>query len=127
MSSSQRGNTDLVMRGKSLQTGQARLLAVDDDPGILEVERDVLTAEGYAIETARSGEEAVQKLRSMPFDLALSDLRMPTMGGLDLLKEFASFDPEMPVIILTGHGDIASAVESIKRGAYDYLTKPLHI
>jgi len=107
--------------------GRARLLAVDDDPGILEVEREVLTAEGYTVETATSGQEALSMVRATPFDLVLTDLRMPSMDGLQLLREFTEADPEMPVIILTGHGDIGCAVESIKQGAYDFLTKPLHI
>ncbi|HEY3176856.1 MAG TPA: sigma-54 dependent transcriptional regulator [Candidatus Polarisedimenticolia bacterium] len=106
---------------------RARLLAVDDDPEILEMERDVLTSEGYVVETALSGEQAIRMAQEDPFDIVLSDLRMPSMDGLDLLKEFAEIDPELPVIILTGHGDIASAVDSIKQGAYDYLTKPLHV
>lgn len=111
----------------SAAAGRARLLVVDDDTGILEIERDVLTAAGFVVETARSGQEAIRKIRDMPVDLALTDLRMPSMGGLALLKEFCEWEPEMPVIIVTGHGDIASAVESIKQGAYDYLTKPLHL
>lgn len=114
-------------RSKALPAERARLLAVDDDPGILEMERDVLSAEGYVVETALSGEDAIRRAHESPFDIVLSDLRMPSMDGLDLLKEFAEIDPEMPVIILTGHGDITSAVASIKNGAYDYLTKPLHV
>src|SRR2546422_11557259 len=88
-------------KSRSIASSRARLLAVEDDPGILEVERDVLTAEGYLVETALSGEEAVRRIRGAPFDLALPDLRMPYIGGLDLLKESSAADAESPVILIT--------------------------
>ena len=127
MGSTQSARSGTVPETRGSLSERGRILAVDDDPGILEMEKDVLLTEGYVVETALSGKEAVQKVRALPFDLVLTDLKMPTMDGMDLLKEFVEVDPEMPVIILTGHGDISSAVESIKQGAYDYLTKPLHV
>ena len=106
---------------------QGRILVVDDEPSTLELARDILVPEGHAVVTASSGSEAVDCLRSAPFDLVVTDLVMPGMGGLELLKQVEESWPEVPVIILTGNSDIATAVAAIKDGADNYLTKPFDL
>ena len=103
-----------------------RILAVDDDESILSVIKHVLKAE-YTVETARDGEMAVRRLKCSPFSLVLADLKMPGMDGIEILRRTQEIDPRIPVIIITGFGSVESAVECIKIGAFDYITKPFNI
>ncbi len=100
------------------------ILLVDDDPAILEVLAMRLTSEGYTVNTASSGEEALAMATHAPPDAVVSDLRMAEMSGLDLLEALHRRWPSLPVIILTAHGDISSAVRAIRSGAFDFLEKP---
>jgi len=100
------------------------ILIVDDDPVILKSAERVLVSEGYEVETAHNAGIALKKLEERAFDLVLSDLRMPDMDGIELLKKIKAFLPETDVIIITGFGTIRSAVEALKFGAYDYIEKP---
>lgn len=101
------------------------LLVVDDDDGLLTLMQIRLTSAGYRTTLAHSGETALARAREGHYDLAILDLRLGDMDGLTLLEALLRLHPQLPVIILTAHGSIASAVEATKRGAYDYLTKPL--
>ena len=103
----------------------ANVLVVDDERHILDVLRDALTSFGYRVTCASSGTEALGIVRSELFDAALTDIRMPDMSGLDLLREIKKHDDSIEVIVMTGYPTITSAVEALKEGAYDYLTKPL--
>lgn len=103
-----------------------RILVVDDELNMLGLFKKVLEKEGYEVVTVSSGEEAVKKLDTEWFDLLISDLKMPGLSGLELLKKIKSMVPTLPCILLTAYGTIDSAVAAMKEGAYDYLTKPIN-
>lgn len=102
-----------------------RLLLVDDEIGYLEVLSKRLTRRGYKVTTACSGTEAIRALRQWEFDLAVVDLKMEDMDGIEVLKVFKKMDPSLRVIMLTGHGSERAAREGISQGASDYLIKPV--
>jgi len=101
------------------------ILIVDDDSLVCDSLQEMLTMEGYKVDTALSANSALAKMEEDTFPLILSDIQMPGMNGLDLLKEIKGLDPEALVVFITGHGHIDGAVEAIKLGAYDYITKPI--
>jgi DNA-binding NtrC family response regulator len=104
-----------------------KVLIVDDEPRILSLLHSLLKAEGLESVPARDGSEALQLLRSQPFDLLVTDIRMSPMDGMELFRTARTEFPEMPVILLTAYGAIETAIEAMKLGAYDYLTKPFKI
>jgi two-component system response regulator GlrR len=101
-----------------------RILVVDDDHGLLTLMKIRLEAAGYKAIVAESGEQALARDPDDPYEMAIVDLRLNGMSGITLLERLLRMHPHLPVIILTAHGTIASAVEATKKGAYDYLTKP---
>ena len=101
-----------------------RLLLVDDEIGFLDVMTKRLGKRGIAVTTAGSGLEAIRLLRRSDFDVAVVDLKMADMDGIDVLGIFKKMAPDLAVIILTGHGSEQAAREGIEKGAFDYLTKP---
>jgi len=101
-----------------------RLLLVDDEVGYLEVLRKRLTRRGLSVSTASSGSEAILALRQHQFDVAVLDLKMEDMDGIEVLRIFKKMDPDLAVIMLTGHGSEQAARDGMALGAYDYLTKP---
>ncbi|MEK7386716.1 MAG: sigma-54 dependent transcriptional regulator [candidate division NC10 bacterium] len=103
----------------------AKILVVDDEPSILRLLEEALTQWGYQVKRAASGDEALAAIRGDLFDAVLTDVRMPEMSGLDLLREIKRHDDSIEVVMMTGYPTIASAVEALKEGAYDYLSKPL--
>jgi DNA-binding NtrC family response regulator len=103
----------------------SRVLVVDDEKSILTLLEEALTQWGYQVTSAGTAAEALTALRTQVFDAALSDVRMPDMSGLDLLREIKKRDESIEVVIMTGYPTISSAVEALKEGAYDYLSKPL--
>ncbi|MDC7228393.1 MAG: sigma-54 dependent transcriptional regulator [Spirochaetales bacterium] len=103
------------------------LLVVDDEKNIREGLGTSLEMDGYNIYLAGNGEEAMGLLNTNDIDLIITDLRMPVMSGQELLKKVISSYPGMPVIILTGHGTIETAVTAMRDGAYDFLTKPVNL
>ena len=103
----------------------ARLLLVDDDPGLLKLLGMRLVSEGYSVLTAESGPEALRMLGRDKVDLVVSDLRMDEMDGLQLFSEIQKVQPGMPVIILTAHGSIPDAVAATQQGVFSFLTKPV--
>ena len=102
-----------------------RVLVVDDEPPQLEILRLILGSEGYEVATAASGRGALAALRRQPFDVVLTDLKMPDLSGIALLEEILREQPGACVVLMTAHGTIDSAVEAMRKGAFDYLTKPL--
>lgn len=104
---------------------RVRLLLVDDEVGYLEVLSKRLTRRGYKVTTASSGTEAIRALRQWEFDLAVVDLKMEDMDGIEVLKVFKKMDPSLRVIMLTGHGSERAARDGISQGAFDYLIKPV--
>jgi DNA-binding NtrC family response regulator len=104
---------------------KAAILVVDDDPALLLSLSEILTAEGYAVTAAADGERALLCLKEQAFDLVLSDLALPGLDGLELLKYLCRERPGCPCIIITGYGSITNAVSAMRQGAYDYFTKPV--
>jgi DNA-binding NtrC family response regulator len=104
---------------------KARILVVDDEPPQLEILRHILGSEGYEVAAAASGRTALAALRRQPFDLVLTDLKMADLSGIALLQEILREQPGTCVVLMTAHGSIDSAVEAMRQGAFDYLTKPL--
>jgi len=102
-----------------------RLLLVDDEVGYLEVLSKRLTRRGFEVTTASSGEEAIRAARRWDFDVAVVDLKMEDMDGIEVLKVLKRMVPAMHVIILTGHGSERAARDGIAQGAFDYLIKPI--
>ncbi len=101
------------------------ILIVEDDPGHLTTLKTILQSWGYAAATAGGGKEAVGKVKGQPFDLIVMDVRMPDMSGIEALRQIHEYNPAIPVLIMTAYSSVESAVEALKAGAYDYLTKPL--
>ena len=101
------------------------VLVVDDEASIVDALTKVLEKESLAVVTARNGHEALEVLRRQRIDVMVTDLRMPGMGGDDLLKAAKAIVPEVEVIVMTAYGTVESAVEAMKRGAYDFIAKPL--
>jgi DNA-binding NtrC family response regulator len=106
---------------------RASLLVADDDPVARDLLVEVLERDGYRVRGAGSGEECVCLARTEPFDLALVDLRMPDLDGLKVLARLTALQPPVPVLILTAFATIDTAIEAIRAGAYDYLSKPFRI
>jgi DNA-binding NtrC family response regulator len=100
------------------------ILLVEDDDDVRDVVKDTLSFAGFAVDTARDGVEASEKIQDTEFDLVLTDLMMPRMDGMELLKHVKQTQPETNVIIMTGFGSIENAVDAMKQGAADFLTKP---
>jgi response regulator RpfG family c-di-GMP phosphodiesterase len=102
-----------------------KILIVDDEPSIQKLLLKYLSGKNYSIETAENGKVALEKLNSIAFDLVLTDLRMPKMGGRELLQVMAENFPEIPKIVLTGHSTHEDIIVALQTGAYDFLTKPI--
>ncbi len=106
----------------------SRVLVVDDEKSIRDFLFESLTQlGGFSVERAENGEEALKKIEKESFDLVLTDLKMPKMDGLQLITEITKSKPETLMVLLTGHGTIDSALEAMKRGASDYLSKPINL
>ena len=105
---------------------KTRILVVDDDASLRRVLQVQLEQEGYAVASAASAQQTLSMLQVQPYDLVISDLKMPGVSGLELLRQIRLQYPEAIVLILTAFGTVETAVEAMKSGAYDYLTKPVH-
>ena len=101
-----------------------KILIVDDDRNLLELVKMRLEAANYDVATALKEEDAIEAVKKQVFDLSIIDLQLIHRDGISLMEELHLINPEMSVIILTAHGSIESAVEAMKKGAYNYLTKP---
>lgn len=107
------------------QVASPRVLVVDDDVGSLEAVIRILQRENLEILSAPSGEKALELLRGAPVDVVVTDLMMPGISGVDLLRAAKALSPHTEVVLMTAHGTVEAAVEAMKEGAYDFLTKPL--
>lgn len=112
---------------ESVQTDPIRLLIVDDEVGFVNILAKRLSRRNMEVASAFTGTEAIQILRKQDFDVAVLDLKMEEMDGIEVLKIFKKMDPKMVVIMLTGHGSEQAAREGIEFGAFDYLTKPCEL
>jgi CheY-like chemotaxis protein len=122
-------NLDFTHEAKSLKRVDvsnplARILAVDDESVVLDSFRKILVVAGYAIDTVESGREALGLVQKNKYDFVFTDLKMPEMDGLDVVKGVKHFSPETDVIVITGYATIDSAVNAMKFGAMDYVQKP---
>jgi DNA-binding NtrC family response regulator len=106
---------------------KARILVVDDEWSAREVIRNILTSEGFTVETAADGADAMRRLDSEPFDLMITDLKMPEADGIAVLQHLRERRLSTIGIVATGYGSIETAISAMKAGAFDYLTKPFHI
>jgi two-component system, NtrC family, response regulator HydG len=102
-----------------------QILVVDDDPSHLKILATIIRSWGYDVSDADDGTKAVEMVKERSFDLILMDVRMSEMSGIDALKQIGDYNPSIPIIIMTAYSSVDSAVEALKAGAYDYLTKPL--
>jgi PAS domain S-box-containing protein len=104
---------------------QPIILVVDDEPAILELVKNILVPAGYLVNTATNGKEALAAIQAHPYDLVLTDMIMPQMGGMELVQYLRLHHPETLVIVFTGFASYQDAVDAVKLGAFDYLPKPL--
>ncbi|HWI63561.1 MAG TPA: response regulator, partial [Symbiobacteriaceae bacterium] len=103
------------------------LLLADDEDGFRDLLKQRLQRKGYTVRAVADGTAALAALAEEEFDAALFDLKMPGADGITVLKRARELQPSLPVLILTGHGSIETAIEAIRAGAYDYLTKPCNL
>ncbi len=101
-----------------------KVLIIDDERAIRNVMKDILSTEGYKLEEAADGEEGLDKLKKFNPDVVLCDIKMPKIDGLEFLEKASDIKPDVPVIMVSGHGNIETAVEAVKKGAFDYISKP---
>ena len=102
----------------------AKILIVDDETPIRRTLRDILEFEGYDVEEASDGLECIAKVQKEKFDVIITDIKMPKMDGIEALERLQILSPETPVIMVSGHGTIDTAVEAVKKGAFDFISKP---
>ncbi len=102
----------------------AKILIVDDEVPIRRTLRDILEFEGYEIDEASDGLECVAKVQKEKYDVIITDIKMPRMDGIEALERLQILSPETPVIMVSGHGTIDTAVEAVKKGAFDFISKP---
>src|SRR6266571_1359294 len=103
----------------------ASLLVVDDEPQVRTVLKDALGESGFSVDVAADGESAILKARTTPYDVAICDLKMPGIDGLETISRIRQINPDIQFIILTAHGTLESAIESLRMGAFDFLQKPV--
>jgi excisionase family DNA binding protein len=104
-----------------------RVLVVDDEASIRDLLEKTLTMADYVVDTAPDGRSAIERMRMYPYDLLITDLRMPGMDGLSVVREARRFKSDLPVIIVTGFSSEASAIEALNLGVASYLTKPFRV
>lgn len=100
------------------------ILIIDDEKSIRKTLTEILSYEGYKIDEASDGEEGLKKFKEKNYDLVLCDIKMPKLDGIEFLEKAREINDEVPIIIISGHGNIETAVEAVKKGAYDYISKP---
>src|SRR5262245_58486570 len=110
---------------RSPRSDMARILVADDEPGLREFIVDSLELDEHTVVPARDGREAAKLLDERGFDLVLTDLKMPGLDGMQLLRKVRAEQPEVEVIVMTAHGSVENAVEAMKLGAFEYLQKPI--
>ena len=103
------------------------ILVVDDEPNMRTALFEALTRQGHAVDLAENGEEALDKFKANPFDLVITDVRMPRVDGLEVLREIKKSSAQTPVVVVSGYGTVESAVEAMREGAFDYIMKPFSL
>lgn len=102
----------------------ANILVIDDEKSIRNVLKDILGNEGYKVDEAADGEEGLKKFSENNYDVVLCDIKMPKLDGIEFLAKASELNAEVPVIMISGHGNIETAVDAVKKGAFDYIAKP---
>lgn len=102
----------------------SNILIVDDEKAIRKTLGEILSYEGYKMDEAGDGEEALKRFKEKSYDVVLCDIKMPKMDGIEFLEKARESNPDVPIIMISGHGTIETAVEAVKKGAYDYISKP---
>ena len=102
----------------------ASILIIDDEQSIRKTLSEILTFEGYKVDEAANGEEGLRKFSTTVYDLVLCDVKMPKMDGIEFLERSKAVNPDVPIIVISGHGNIETAVEAVKKGAFDFISKP---
>jgi len=102
----------------------ASILIIDDERAIRNVLKEILTSEGYKVDEAIDGEEGLKKFSATNFDLVLCDIKMPKLDGIEFLQQAGAVNPDVPIVMISGHGTIETAVDAVKKGAYDFISKP---
>jgi len=105
---------------------EVKILVVDDEEIVRNSLHDWLREDGYTVEAAEDGFKALEKIKENPWDIVLVDLKMPRMDGLELMERIKEIKPEIQIVIITAYATVHTAVEAIKKGAYDYLVKPFN-
>ena len=100
------------------------ILIIDDEKSIRKTLTEILSYEGYKIDEAGDGEEGLKKFKDKVYDLVLCDIKMPKLDGIEFLEKAKQINSDVPIIVISGHGNIETAVEAVKKGAYDYISKP---
>ena len=100
------------------------ILIIDDEKAIRKALTEILSSEGYKIEEAADGEEGLKKFRDKVYDVVLCDIKMPKLDGIEFLQKAGEANPDVPIIMISGHGNIETAVDAVKKGAFDYISKP---
>jgi DNA-binding NtrC family response regulator len=103
---------------------QQKILVIDDEKAIRSSLKDILSFEGFDVEEATDGIEAIKKIKDNEYDCILCDIKMPKMDGKEVLDQSLQLKPDIPFILISGHGTIDAAVEAVKKGAYDFIAKP---
>jgi two-component system response regulator PilR (NtrC family) len=119
--------TDPVDSRTASESSPARILVVDDEEGMREFLGILLQKEGYRVQTAQSGQEALVRLGKERFDLVITDLKMPKMSGIELLNRIKEKDPDVGVVLITAYASTETAVDAMKGGAFDYIAKPFDV
>ena len=103
------------------------ILVVDDEPNMRNALFEALTRQGHAVDLAENGLEALEKFRTHPFDLVITDVRMPRLDGMEVLREVKKSSADTPVVVVSGYGTVETAVEAMRQGAFDYILKPFSL
>jgi DNA-binding NtrC family response regulator len=102
----------------------AEILIIDDEKAIRKTLSEILSFEGYKLDEAADGEEGLKRFKDKSYDLVLCDIKMPKIDGIEFLQKAGEVNPDIPIIMISGHGNIETAVEAVKKGAYDFISKP---
>ena len=102
----------------------AEILIIDDEKAIRKALSEILSSEGYKVEEAGDGEEGLKKFKEKTYDVVLCDIKMPKLDGIEFLQKASESNPDIPIIMISGHGNIETAVEAVKTGAFDFISKP---
>ncbi len=105
----------------------SKILVIDDERSIRNTLKDILEYEKYEVDLAEDGNKGIEKIRSAEYDIILCDIKMPGLDGIEVLERLVVLAPDTPVVMISGHGNIDTAVDSIKKGAFDYIEKPLDL